>query len=110
MKDETIIGDELIEAQLTENSNRLNISVDELIERYIKRGLHSDDYYMQPDFSREELDEILKRDMERDRKRGIPPAQHDFDVFIGRWNSSDKYLVKIWMNGMWETQQTGETA
>ena len=82
----TVIGDKMIEAQLLENSRKLGIFIDELIERYIKRGIHSDDYYIQPDLSKEELDEICKKDIERDRKRGIPPAKHNFDVFIGRWN------------------------
>lgn len=31
----TIIGDEMIQAQLAENSKKLGISIDELIDRYI---------------------------------------------------------------------------
>ena len=31
---EIIIGDEMIEAKLREKSNKLNISIDELIDRY----------------------------------------------------------------------------
>ena len=79
-----LIGDNMIEEQLKEKSTKLGISLYELIDRYIRRGLYSDDYYMQPPIPREELDEICKRDMERDRKRGIPPKKHNFGVFIGR--------------------------
>lgn len=67
----TLIGDEMMEAQLIENSRKLNISLNELIDRYIKRGLYSDDYYIQPQLSKEEIDEIFTRNMERDRKNGI---------------------------------------
>ena len=67
----TIIGDEIMEAQLNENSRKLNISLNELIERYIKRGLYSDDYYVQPPLSKEEIDEIFKKNMERDKKNRI---------------------------------------
>lgn len=67
------IGDEMMEMQLIENSKKLNISVEELIERYIKRGLYSDDYYFQPQLSKEEIDEIFKRNLERDKKQGISP-------------------------------------
>ena len=41
----TVIGDKMIETQLNEYSKKLNISVDELIERYIKRGLYRDNHY-----------------------------------------------------------------
>ncbi len=67
----TLIGDKMIEAQLNEKSKMLGISVDELIERYIKRGLYSDDYYVQPQLSKEEIDVIFTRNMERDMKNGI---------------------------------------
>ena len=39
MSEKTIIGDDRIKAQLEENSKVLSISIDELIERCIKRGL-----------------------------------------------------------------------
>ena len=67
----TVIGDEMIEAQLKENSNRLNISIDELIERYIRRGLFCDDYYEPPKLSREELIELSRKAVEKDRKKRI---------------------------------------
>ncbi|MDO5814517.1 MAG: hypothetical protein Q4Q18_02670 [Methanobrevibacter sp.] len=35
-----VIGDDMIQAQLEENSKKLGISLDELIDRYIKRGLY----------------------------------------------------------------------
>ena len=71
----TLIGDKMIEAQLNEKSKMLGISVDELIERYIKRGLYSDDYYVQPQLSKEEIDVIFTRNMERDMKNGISPKK-----------------------------------
>ena len=71
----TLIGDKMIEAQLNEKSKMLGISVDELIERYIKRGLYSDDYYVQPQLSKEEIDVIFTRNMERDIKNGISPQK-----------------------------------
>jgi hypothetical protein len=74
----TLIGDEMIEAQLIEKSNRLNISLEELIERYMRRGLYSDDYYTQPQLSKEEIDAIFKRNLERDRENGIPPKENNF--------------------------------
>lgn len=87
MSDEKImIGDEMIEMQLEENSHKLNISLEELIIRYIRRGLYSDDYYMQPDFTREELEEMSKRDLKRDMENGIPPVKNDFSDFIGILN------------------------
>ena len=78
----TVIGDDMVEVKLRETSDKLNISVKELIERYIKRGLFSDDYYVHRDLSREELVELSKRDIERDKKKGILPQKHDFSVFI----------------------------
>ena len=83
---EIVIGDDMIQAQLEENSKKLGISLDELIDRYIKRGLYSDDYYMQPKLTKEELDEIFKKDLKKDMENGIPPQKHDFSVFIGRWD------------------------
>lgn len=84
-----IFGDGMVEVRLVETSKELNISVSQLIERYIKRGLFSDDYYVPRSLSREELDELSKRDIERDRKKGILPQKHDFSVFINRWDNSD---------------------
>lgn len=46
------------------------------------RGLYSDDYYLQPKLTREELDELSKKDLKRDMEKGIPPKKHDFSVFI----------------------------
>ena len=85
-----LIGDKMIEEQLKEKSAKLGISLYELIDRYVKRGLFMDDYYEPPKLTREELEEICKKDVEKDRKRGIPPKKHNSDVFIGRWNKSDE--------------------
>lgn len=82
----TLIGDRMLEAQVRQKSNTLNISLDDLIERYVKRGLFFDDYYEPPKRTREELIEMGKKAVEKDKKRGIPPKKHNFDVFVGRWN------------------------
>lgn len=62
--DKTKIGDKMVEAQLKEISNKLNISVDALIDRYIRIGLYMDDYYNAPKLSKEKLLEIFKLDEE----------------------------------------------
>lgn len=85
----TVIGDEMIEAQLKEKSAILNISVEELIDRYIRRELYTDDYYAPRKLTRKELLEMSKRDVKRDMENGIPPAKHNFDVFVNRWSDSD---------------------
>lgn len=86
---EIILGDNMIENKLLEKSNILNISLEELTNRYIKFGLFEDDYYVPRQLTREELIEMSKRDVERDKKRGIPPKKHNFDVFIGMFDKSD---------------------
>ena len=63
--------DKMMETRLKENSQKLGISVDDLIDRYIRRELYSDDYYNAPSLSIEEIEEILKMDVENDKKRGI---------------------------------------
>lgn len=87
--DKTRIGDKMIAAKLTEKSLELNLSFNGLIERYIRRGLFSDDYSDPPHLTREELMELSRREVEKDKKRGIPPKKHDFSVFIGLLNKSD---------------------
>ena len=82
----TIIGDKMIQAQLEENSKKLGISIDELIDRYIRVGLFTDDYYVPPKLTREELLEICKKDVEEDMKKGFPPKKHNFETFIGKFN------------------------
>ena len=85
----TIIGDKMVYARLKERSNWLNISVDELIDRYIRRGLFSDDYYEPPKLTMEELLEISRKDVEKDIENGIPPQKNNFDIFVGRWSKSN---------------------
>lgn len=82
--EKTVIGDEMIESQLNEKSAILNISIDDLIDRYVKRELFTDDYYVPPVYTREEVLEMGRRAVEKDKKRGIPPAEHDFSVFVNR--------------------------
>lgn len=83
-----VIGDEMILAQLEENSKKLNISVDELIDRYIRLGLYTDDYYGPPKLSKEELMELSRVDIE-DLKNGIPPKKHNFNALVGKFNRHD---------------------
>ena len=77
-----IISDKMLETQLIENSNKLNISMDKLIERYIERGLYGDDYYKPPKLTLKELKEINKKELERERKMGLLPVKNDFDCFV----------------------------
>ena len=51
--------------------------------------MFSDDYYVPKEFSREELIELSKRDIEKDKRRGIFPQKHDFSVFVDLFNKSD---------------------
>ena len=83
LNEKTVIGDAKIEAQLKEKSSKLNISVDELIDRYIRRELYSDDFYEAKPHSQEELIEISKKEIQKDKKKGIMPKNNDFDVFVG---------------------------
>ena len=50
-----------VKEQLNIISKKLDITVEELIEMYIKRGLYIDDYYDPSKRTREELIEILKK-------------------------------------------------
>lgn len=78
---ETVIGDKMMKAQLKEYSNRLGISIDDLIELYIRRGLFVDDYYVQPKLSEEKLQELFSRD-DGTEKREIDP-KYSMDSLIG---------------------------
>jgi hypothetical protein len=84
----TVIGDEMIYTQLKEKSDILNISVEELIDRYLRRELFTDNYFKPPEYTMEELLEMSRKAVEKDRKNGIPIKKHDFSVFIGRWSDS----------------------
>ena len=89
MSNEKIIfGDEMIENQLKENSNKLNISIEELIDRYIRRGLYSDDYYKQPKLSKEKLNEIFKIDDTTNKKE--TSKKEDIDCLVGIYNYSEE--------------------
>lgn len=85
----TIIGDEMIEVKLKNKSDILNISVDELIDRYIRIGLFCDDYYDHSELTKEERIERSRKRVEKDIANGFPPKKHNFDVFVGRWDKSD---------------------
>ena len=62
MYEKTLTGDEKTDLKLEKYSIKLNISVDDLIERYVKRGLYMDDYYRQPKLSKEKILEIFGLD------------------------------------------------
>lgn len=82
-------GEKMVEAQIHQKSSILNLPLNNLITRYIMRGLFIDDYYEPPVRSEEEFIELTKRAVEKDKKRGIPPKKHNFDVFVGRFNRND---------------------
>ena len=68
-----IVGDEFMEGRIIKNASRLNISVHDLIDRYIRRELAIDNGFRKRQMSFDELKERLERDAERDKKRGIFP-------------------------------------
>lgn len=62
MSEKIFIGDEMVETQLIQKSKRLNISLGELIDRYVRIGLFIDEgLYEPPIYSREELNEMAKK-------------------------------------------------
>ncbi|MDO5860792.1 hypothetical protein [Methanobrevibacter sp.] len=79
----------MMETKLKENADKLNISVSDLIDRYIKRELYSDDYYVAPSLSIEEIEEMLKKDVEMDKKRGIIRTQPFSNALVGICNKKD---------------------
>ena len=85
----TVISDKMLEAKLKEKSGILGITVDELINRHIRREIYLDDFYVPRKLTREELTEISKRDIEKDKKRGIFPKKHNSDFFVGLNNKYD---------------------
>lgn len=66
----------MINAQLKANSEKLNISIDELIERYVRRGLFTDDYWEPQEVTIEELRKINKIELEREKKMGLKPPKN----------------------------------
>lgn len=82
-------GEKMVEVQINKISSTLNIPLNNLLTRYIMRGLFIDDYYEPRKITMEEFLELSKRDMEKDKKRGIPPKKHNFDIFVGRFNKND---------------------
>ena len=87
-------SDKMIETKINETSEKLNISVEDLINRYVKRGLYMDDYYEPPKLTREELLEMGRKEVEKDRKRGIYPKDTNFDVFVNRWSKNKDWLLE----------------
>lgn len=56
----SVIGDEMVNAKLKAISKKLNISIDDLINQYIKRGLYRDLYYEDTPLSKKRLSEVIK--------------------------------------------------
>ena len=79
-------SDSKVMSKLEENAGKINISVEELIDQYIKLGLYEDDYYEPRSLTKEEIREVLRKDDERDRKMGVPPMKHNFDEIVGLFN------------------------
>lgn len=88
----TIVGDDMLETQLRENSKKLNISVSELIEHYIKRALYHEYLYEPKPLTREELIRLSKKNVEKDKKRGILPCDNSGidDIFVEMAYSDEK--------------------
>lgn len=81
--------DKMMETRLKENSQKLDISIFDLVDRYIRRGVYSDNHYLEkPRLSFEQLKEISRKDSERDRKNGIFPKSHT-DSLVGICNKDD---------------------
>lgn len=81
--------DEMMETKLIENSQKLDISIFDLIDRYIKRELCADNNYLKKHkLSLDELKEISRIDVERDRKRGIFPKPRS-NSLVGICNRND---------------------
>ena len=81
-----ISGDNMVMTKLEENSNKLNISVEQLIDNYIKMGLYEDDYYVPEPITKDDFIEILRKNREKDEKRRIPRMEHNFDKMVGLFN------------------------
>lgn len=82
-----IIGDDMIETQLKENSKKLSISLEELIDRYIRIGLYMDDYYKQPKLSKEKLMKIFKID---EQKKKNHSKDNSMDALVGIYKYSEE--------------------
>lgn len=80
-----MIGDDMVETQLNEKSKKLGLSIDELIERYILRGLYCDDYYRQPKLSKEKIKKIFKID---ENSLKTPPEDNHMDSLVGIYKYS----------------------
>ena len=83
-----ISGDNMVMTKLEENSSKLNISVKELINQYIKLGLYEDYFYNPEPITEEEFIKILDRNAKKDRENGIPPRKHKLDSLV---RLSEKY-------------------
>ena len=88
----TITGDDMLETQLRKNSEKLNISVNELIDRYIKRAIYREFFYVHKPLTWEEWKERSRKNVEKDKKRGIQPCDNTGmdDIFIKIAYSDEK--------------------
>ena len=80
----TIVGDDMLETRLRKNSEKLNISISELIDHYIRRALYHEYLYEPKPLTREELLKLSRKNVEKDRKRGIQPCDNRGmdDIFV----------------------------
>ena len=86
----TIIHDKMLETQLKEIVQELNISIDELIDRYIRRGVYVDYGYHNPKrITEEELLRTHAKRIQKDIEKGYRPKKHNFDFLIGIIHSPD---------------------
>ena len=81
-------SDSMVMSKLEENAGKLNISVKELINQYIKLGLYEDYFYEPEPMTEEKLIKILDRNAKKDRANGIPPRKHKLDSLV---RLSEKY-------------------
>ena len=75
-------SDSKVMTNLEENAGKLNISVKELINQYIKLGLYEDYFYEPEPMTEEKLIKILDRNAKKDRANGIPPRKHKLDSLV----------------------------
>ena len=78
----TLIGDKMIEAQLNEKSKMLDISVDELIDRYIRRGIYRDNYYEQTPLSEEKLSNVINIDKKSKKHKKENSMDNLIDIYV----------------------------
>lgn len=78
---ETLMGVmKMIEEELSEKSKMLDITVDKLIDRYIRRGLYKDLFYGNTPLTKHRLSEVVKIDKSNRTKRDMDNSL--VDIYI----------------------------